>query len=83
MKLDQVNLIEYLYFDKIGNYFIKIVINYIKILLTIRSLCHIKLFSFILILNMNPLLISFFSIRSNYNLYTFSDFIYYFLFIFL
>jgi len=83
MKLDQVNLIEYLYFDKIGNYFIKIVINYIKILLTIRSLCHIKLFSFILILNMNPLLISFFSIRSNYNLYTFSDFIYYFLFIFM
>ena len=83
MKLDQVNLIEYINLDKIGNYFIKIIINYIKILLTIRSLYHIKLFSFILILNMNPLLISFFSIRSNYNLYNFSDFIYYFMFIFM
>ena len=81
MKLDQVNLIECIYFDKIGNYFIKIIINYIKILLTIRSLYHIKLFSFILILNMSPLLISFFSIRSNYNLYNFSDFIHYFMFI--
>ena len=83
MKLDQVNFIEYLYFDKIGNYFIKIIINYIKILLTIRSLYHIKLFSFILILNMSPLLISFFSIRSNYNLYNFSDFFHYFMFIFI
>jgi hypothetical protein len=83
MKLDQVNIMEYLNFDKIGNYFIKIIINYIKILLTIRSLYHIKLFSFILILNMSPLLISFFSIRSNYNLYTYSDFIHYFMFIFI
>ena len=83
MKLDQVNLIEYIYFEKIGNYFIKIIINYIKIILTIRSLYHIKLFSFLLILNMSPLLISFFTIRSNYNLYNFSDFIHYFMFIFI
>ena len=83
MKLDQIDLLELLYFQKYGNLFLKIIFNYINIVLTIKSLQYIKLFSFILILNMNPLLISFFSIRSNYNLYTFSDFIYYFLFIFM
>ena len=83
MKLDQVSFKEYLYFEKIGNYFFKIVFNYVRILLTIKSLQHIKLFTFILILNMNPLLVSYISITENNRSFKSSDFFYYFIFLFI
>jgi len=83
MKLDQVSIKEYLYFEKIGNYFFKIVFNYVRILLTIKSLQHIKLFTFVLILNMNPLLVSYISITENNRSFKSSDFFYYFVFLFI
>ncbi len=83
MKLDQVSIKEYLYIDKIGNYFFKIVFNYVRILLTIKSLQKIKLFTFILILNMNPLLVSYASIIENNRSFKSSDFFYYFIFLFI
>jgi len=83
MKLDQIELKEYLYFDKIGNYFLKIVVNYIKILLTIKSLQHLKLFTFILILNTNPLLGSYIAIKENNKSFIPSDLFYYSIFFFI
>lgn len=83
MKLDQVSIKEYLYFDKIGNYFFKIVFNYVRLLLTIKSLQNIKLFTFILILNMNPLLVSYIFLTENNRSFKSSDFFYYFVFIFI
>ena len=83
MKLDQVNIKEYLYFDKIGNYFLKIIFNYVKILLTIKSLQNLKLFTFILILNTNPLLGSYISIKENNKSFIPWDLFYYFIFLFI
>ena len=83
MKLDQIDLLELLYFQKYGNLFLKIIFNYINIVLTIKSLQYIKLFSFILILNMNPLIKSYIFIRENNKLYKLLDFINYFMFIFI
>lgn len=83
MKIDQVSIKEYIYIEKIGNYFFKIVFNYVRILLTIKSLQHLKLFTFILILNMNPLLGSYVSISENNRSFKSSDFFFYFVFLFI
>ena len=83
MKLDQVDLLELLYFQKYGNLFLKIIFNYIHIVLTIKSLQYIKLFSFILILNMNPLIKSYIFIKENNKIYNLLDFINYLIFIFI
>ena len=53
MKIDQIDYNDYLNFDKIDSYFFKIIFNYIRILLTIKSLQNLNLISFVLILNMN------------------------------
>jgi hypothetical protein len=83
MKLDQIDLLELLYFQKYGNLFLKIILNYINIVLTIKSLQYLKLFSFILIINMNPLMKSYIFIKENNKLYKLLDFINYFIFIFI
>jgi len=81
MKLDQINLSELLYFQKLGNLFLRIIFNFINIVLTIKSLQYIKLFTFILILNMNPLIKSYIFIKENNKLYNSLDFVHYFIFI--
>ena len=83
MKLDQIDLLELLYFQKYGNLFLKIILNYINIVLTIKSLQYIKLFSFILILNMSTLIKSYIFIKENNKLYKLLDFINYFIFFFI
>ena len=80
MKLDQINLYEFINY-KFYNYCLKIVFNYIRILLTIRSLQHLNLLSFILIINMNPLIVSYIYKRENNQSFTISDSIYYFIFV--
>ena len=82
MKLDQISFNQFLKF-KIGNFFLKIVINYLRILLTIKSLQHLNLFSFILIINMTPLIISYISIRENNLSFKVSDSVCYVLFLFI
>ena len=81
MKLDQVTFKDYLNLDKIDNYFFKIVFNYIKLLLTIKSLQNLKLFSFVLIFNMNSIMISYISLKENNRSYKPLDFVSYFVFI--
>ena len=81
MKLDQINFKDYLNFDKIDSYFFKIIFNYIRILLTIKSIQNLKLISFVLILNMNSIIISYISIRENNRSYKPQDFFCYFIFI--
>ena len=83
MKLDQINIKEYLYFDIKGNYFLKITFDYIKILLTIKSLQNLKLFTFIVILITNPLLGSYISIKENNKSIIPLDLFYYFIFLFI
>ena len=80
IKLDQVSLTQILKI-KIGNFFLKIVISYLRILLTIKSLQHLNLFSFILIINMTSLMISYISIRENNQSFKVSDTICYVIFI--
>ena len=80
MKLDQINFHEFIKY-KFGNYFLKIVFNYIRILLTIRSLQYLNLLSFILIINMSPLIVSYMYKRENNQSFKISDSIYYFIFI--
>ena len=80
MKLDQINFHEFIKY-KFGNYFLKIVFNYIRILLTIRSLQYLNILSFILIINMSPLVVSYIYKRENNQSFKASDSIYYFIFI--
>ena len=80
IKLDQINFSDFISLEKFGSYAVKINFNYIRILLTIKSLQHIKLLSFIVILNMTPLIVSYISIRENNKAYKASDSFYYFLF---
>ena len=80
MKLDQVNYPKLPKF-KNGNFFLKIIINYLRILLVINSLQHLNLLTFILILNMFPIIISYISIRENNQSFKVTDSICYFIFI--
>ena len=80
IKLDQINFKDFITLEKFGSYAVKISFNYIRILLTIKSLQNLKLLSFILMINMTPLLVSYISIRENNKAYKMSDSFYYFLF---
>lgn len=64
MKLDQVSYQQFLKI-KLGNFFLKILSNYFRILLVIKGLQNLNLLSFVLIINMTPLIISYISIREN------------------
>ena len=79
IKLDQVTYPKFLKF-KIGNFFLKILFNYIRILLVLKSLKHLNLLSFIIIINMTPLIISYITIRENNQSFKISDSICYFIF---
>ena len=81
IKLDQINCNEHFNFDKFHIYILKILINYLSILLTIKSLQYLNLLSFIIIINMTPLIVSYFTIRENNKSYKPSDLIYYCFFI--
>ena len=80
MKLDQINFYEFIKY-RLYNYCLKIVFNYIRILLTIRSLQHLNLLSFILMINMSPLIVSYIYKRESNQSFKVSDSIYYFIFI--
>ena len=80
IKLDQINFKEFITWEKISSYAVKINFNCIRILLTIKSLQHLKLMSFIIMINMTPLVVSYISIRENNKAYKISDSFYYFLF---
>lgn len=80
IKLNDLDLYNYLDFDKFSNYFIKIILNYIKILLILKILQHLNLLSYIIIINLNSLIISYIFIKENNKLYYYTDFCYYIIF---
>ena len=61
--------------------FIKMLLNFLSILLLVKSLGKVNLIIFILILNMNPIIISFLNIRESNKTFNSKDIICYFLFI--
>ena len=78
--LDQIDYLEYLYFEKLVNNFLKMIFNFSVILLTIKSLENINLLSFIILINMKPIIISFLNIRESNKSYNLMDISCYFLF---
>ena len=80
MKLDQINFQSFIKF-KFENFLITILFNYLKVLLVIKSLQNLNLLTFVLIINMTPLVISYISIRENNQSFKYSDYIYYIIFL--
>lgn len=78
--IDQIDYLEYLYFEKIANNFLKMIFNFSIILFTIKSLENMKLLSFIILINMKPIIISFLNIRESNKSHSFMDIFCYFLF---
>ena len=77
--IDQIDYLKYLYFEKIGNNFLKMIFNFSVVLFTIISLENIKLLSFIILINMKPIIISFLNIRESDKPYSSMDILCYFL----
>ena len=80
INLDQVNFQNFIN-SKFRNFLIKIFINYLRILLVTKGLQHINLLSFILIINMTPIIVSYISIREKNQSFNISDTICYIIFI--
>lgn len=78
--IDQIDYLEYLYFEKIANNFLKMIFNFSVILFTIKSLENMKLLSFIILINMKPIIISFLNIRESNKSHSYMDIFCYFLF---
>ena len=78
--IDQIDYLKFLYFEKLVNNFLKMIFNFSLILLTINSLENIKLLSFIILINMKPIIISFLNIRESNKSYNLMDISCYFLF---
>lgn len=81
ISIDQMNYLEYLYFKIILSNVLKMVINFISILLTIISLEKLDLIVFIILTNMKPLTISFMKVLDSNKTFKIMDTICYFLFI--
>lgn len=81
--LDQIDYSEYLSFKRVLNNFPKIIIKFITILLTIKSLEKINLLTFITLIYMKPIIISFLKIREINKSYSSIDILCYFLFCFI
>ena len=81
IKLDQIDFqsIINIKFDNI--FFLTIFFNYLKILLLIKSIQHLNLLTFFIIINMTPLIISYILIREKNQSFIVSDYIYYITFI--
>ena len=80
LKLNQFNIYEYIKFENFGNFVIKIIINYIKILLILKIFQYIKLLSFIIIINLKTLILSYIVIRKKNKPYNYKDLCYYYIF---
>ena len=78
--MDQKDYLENLYFENIVNNFHKMVFNFISILLIIKSLENVNLLSFIILINMKPIIISFLNIISGNKTFRSMDYFCYFLF---
>ena len=63
MKLDHIIITNNFNYKEIGDYILKIIINFLKILLTIKSLEHINLLSLVLIINLSPVVMSYINLR--------------------
>ena len=81
IKLDFINYREYLNINILKKYFLKLIFNYIKILLTIKSLQQLCLISFIIIINLSPLISSYIFIKENNKAFKPMDSFYYLIFI--
>ena len=81
--IDQIDYLEYLNFKKIIDHFFKMIINIISILLTIKSLQKINLINFILLINLKPIILSFYNAIKNNMTYKSMDTLCYFLFCFI
>ena len=81
--IDQIDYLEYLNFKKIIDHFFKMIINTISILLTIKSLQKINLINFILLINLKPIILSFYNAIKNNMTYKSMDTLCYFLFCFI
>ena len=80
IKLDQIEFKTFLSI-KFGNILLTIFFNYLKILLLLKSLQHLNLLTFILMINMTPFVISYIIIREKNQSFTVSDSICYIIFI--
>ena len=80
INLDQINYHDYFDIEIVIDNFIKMILHFFSILLTIKSLKKVSLLNFVLIVNMNPIVISFLNIWENNKRYTSKDSICYFLF---
>ena len=63
MKLDHIIVTNNFNYKEIDDYVLKIIINFLKNLLTIKSLEHINLLSLVLIINLSPVVMSFINLR--------------------
>ena len=81
INLDQINYIYYLNIEIIGDNLLNMIFNFLSILLIIKSLEKLNLITFILISNMNPIIISFLNIFQNYKRFLTKDAICYLLFL--
>ena len=77
--MDQIDYLDYLHFKKIIDNFPKMIINFISILLIIKSLEKLNLITFIILINMKPIIISYFKIRDSNKIYQSIDTFCYFL----
>ena len=78
--MDQIDYLDNLYFENIVNNFHKMIYNFISVLLIIKSLEKVNLLSFIILVNMKPIIISFINIILSNKIFRSMDYICFFLF---
>jgi hypothetical protein len=81
--LDQIDYSEYLSFKRVMNNFPKVIIKFISILFTIKGLERINLITFITLIYMKPIIISFLKLLESNKSHNSMDFLCYFLFCFI